>query len=116
MMKSQEIQDFVEEQMIKQYGVHGHKEFWFGGHKERGVWYWEDGTIISPDLKWANGNGQRAILSSWRSKLLNETLWFSRAVKKHVTGYICEKAGRRNLVFNFLLKHYSCTMCCCRCY
>ena len=93
MIKSQEIQDFIEKQMIKQYGLHGFKDFWFGGYKKNGVWYWEDGTKISLNQKWARSRKERAVLSSWASKLLNETAWFSKNVGDTVGGYLCERAG-----------------------
>ena len=94
MIKSIEIQDFIEEQIVTQYGLHGFKEFWFGGYKRNGTWYWEDGTEISFNQKWRNPKNDRVMLSSWISRLLNDTLWFSRRITDRVMGYLCEIAGR----------------------
>ena len=103
MIKSLEIQDFIEEQMVKQYGVHGFKESWFGGYKRNGVWYWEDGTKISFNRKWGNQDRYRTALTSWRSKLLNDTLWFSKMTTENFRGYICEKPGKKTFNSHFSL-------------
>ncbi|XP_077965951.1 fibropellin-3-like isoform X1 [Styela clava] len=94
MMKTSEIQDLVESQVINQYGARGVVlEFRIGGYKSNKRWIWIDGTDVptGKDSKWST-NYQTAsgsmILSSHRRGRSNMA-WFTKPNYER-RGYICE--------------------------
>ncbi|XP_077966129.1 uncharacterized protein LOC120335603 [Styela clava] len=98
MMKTTEIQNLVESQIIAQYGANGTTlEFWIGGYKVNNSWIWDDGTavsIIEKNSKWQgtlDGKTGNMFLSSYLNKQRNRMHWFATG-KNTKIGYICEVA------------------------
>nr|XP_039259536.1 uncharacterized protein LOC120335991 [Styela clava] len=92
MMKTDSIQDFVESQIIDQYGEGGGIiSFWIGGYKPNAVWEWLDNTPIT-DGKWAwfavsQGNG--CLYMSSYATTRYSMKWFNNdGTSKR--GYVCE--------------------------
>nr|XP_039259530.1 protein crumbs-like [Styela clava] len=95
MMKTTEIQDLVESQIIKQYGATGEAlEFWIGGFKVSNSWIWVDGTDVpttGKDSKWPTNHHTSTgsmILSPHGSDREN-MMWFAKPNYRK-RGYIGE--------------------------
>nr|XP_039259555.1 uncharacterized protein LOC120336013 [Styela clava] len=97
MMKTTEIQDLVESQIISQYGANGTTlQFWIGGYKINNSWLWIDGTSVpttgqnSKWPRWVKDPSDKTgnmILSSYRDGHRNNMRWYTN---KDQNGYICE--------------------------
>nr|XP_039259550.1 uncharacterized protein LOC120336008 [Styela clava] len=92
MMKTDAIQDFVESQIIAQYGDRDDTiSFWIGAHKSNTNWLWVDDTPIT-NGKWAwtavsNGDGY-LFMSSYATKRSNMK-WVNNDGAT-TRGYVCE--------------------------
>nr|XP_039260533.1 uncharacterized protein LOC120336824 [Styela clava] len=97
MVKTSEIQDLVESQVINQYGARGGDlGFRIGGYKANKRWIWIDGTDVptGKDSKWSTNyqtSSGSMILSSYRSGRSNMT-WFTKPNYERRC-YICEISG-----------------------
>nr|XP_039259553.1 receptor-type tyrosine-protein phosphatase delta-like [Styela clava] len=93
MMKTDAIQDFVESQIINQYGEGGTIEFWIGAYKPNTNWLWVDGTPITNGKgKWAwtvtkQGNGSLFMSSYMTTR--DKMKWFNDDGSSN-RGYVCE--------------------------
>ncbi|XP_077975295.1 uncharacterized protein LOC120335997 [Styela clava] len=92
MMKTDAIQDFVESQIIDQYGEGGGTiSFWIGAYKPNTDWLWFDGTPIT-NGKWAwtavsRGNGY--LLMSSYTTTRDNMRWINNDGSRD-QGYVCE--------------------------
>nr|XP_039260329.1 uncharacterized protein LOC120336665 [Styela clava] len=90
MMKTNAIQDFIESQIINQYGDVGDTiSFWIGAYKTNNDWVWVDGTTITSG-RWSwnpviPGNEYLTYFTSTR----NNMTWINNHGKRN-QGYICE--------------------------
>nr|XP_039259535.1 uncharacterized protein LOC120335990 [Styela clava] len=97
MMKTDAIQDFVESQIIDQYGEGGTIEFWIGAYKPNTDWLWVDDTPIT-NSKWAwssvsQGNGY-LFMSSYGTTRDNMK-WINNDGSR-TQGYVCEIPSMQN--------------------
>ncbi|XP_077975279.1 receptor-type tyrosine-protein phosphatase mu-like [Styela clava] len=99
MMKTDAIQDFVESQIIAQYGEEGTIEFWIGAYKPNTDWLWVDDTPIT-DGKWAwsavsQGNGS-LFMSSYETTR-NNMKWINNDGSSN-RGYVCEVLNEQKCI------------------
>nr|XP_039259541.1 uncharacterized protein LOC120335997 [Styela clava] len=91
MMKTDAIQDFVESQILAQYGEGGTIAFWIGAYKPNTDWLWLDGTLIT-NGKWSwsgisQGNGYLFMNSYMTTR--DNMKWINNDGSR-TQGYVCE--------------------------
>nr|XP_039259543.1 protein jagged-1-like [Styela clava] len=91
MMKTDAIQDFVESQIIDQYGEGSTISFWIGAYKPNTDWLWVDDTPIT-NSKWlwssiSQGNGY--LFKSSYSTTRDNMKWINND-GSNTLGYVCE--------------------------